>query len=153
MESAACLYRLFAHDDTLLYVGVTVDPAARWSHHSREKAWWPQVAHASADWFETRTEAEAAEVEAIASECPRYNVEHSTIRQRGDALGEYIRYERIRQVRIPDDLWEAAGKAAESMGTSRSAVIKELLRWCIREPGVGLPERPTLGGSPGTDQA
>lgn len=33
-----------------------------------------------------------------------------------------------RQVRVEDDLWHAAGDAADTLGTTRSEVVREALR-------------------------
>lgn len=50
-----------------------------------------------------------------------------------------------RVVRIPTELWDAAGDAAARAGTDRSAVIRELLAWYSRQPGAKLPKRPDAG--------
>ena len=68
------LYRCFDAAGTLLYVGVTGDPAARWSHHRSTKAWWPQVETKHVAWFGYRGLAEEAERCAIRTELPRYNI-------------------------------------------------------------------------------
>lgn len=67
------VYRLF-DSDTLLYVGVAVDPGARLYIHSREKAWWPEVSRTALSSFPTREDAEYREAHAILTEHPRYNV-------------------------------------------------------------------------------
>lgn len=47
-------------------------------------------------------------------------------------------------VRIPPELWKAAGEAAARSGppTDRSALIREFLAWYARLPGAKLPKRP-----------
>jgi hypothetical protein len=45
----------------------------------------------------------------------------------------------LRRLRVDDDLWEEFGAAAEP---DRSAVIRDFMRWFIREPGAKLPARP-----------
>jgi hypothetical protein len=47
-----------------------------------------------------------------------------------------------RNVRVPDEDWIDLGQAADAMGTDRSKVINQLVRWWLRRPGAGLPERP-----------
>lgn len=67
------LYRLYDLDNHLLYVGISNKPLARWALHASDKAWWGDVAVRDIEWFPTRTEAEQAEVKAIAVEGPRWN--------------------------------------------------------------------------------
>lgn len=73
------LYRLFDADGRLLYIGIAKNPTVRWQQHARDKAdtWWPDVANKKLEWFDARSEAEAAEVAAIRSEGPPYNDRHS----------------------------------------------------------------------------
>ncbi|AXH89385.1 GIY-YIG nuclease family protein [Micromonospora aurantiaca] len=70
------LYRLRDSAGQLLYVGISSSPASRLGAHRREKAWWPEVdpARTSYEWLPNRPAAARAEVAAIASEAPRYNV-------------------------------------------------------------------------------
>lgn len=144
-KEQTALYRLFGEDGTLLYVGVAVNPRTRWSVHSREKSWWPEVASRSVEWHEDRPAAEAAEAAAIVTEAPRYNVEHSMTRQRGDARNEYRSpYPKPRQIRVATDMWRDFGRAAKAAGTTRGRVIAEFVRWYLRRPGATMPKRPDL---------
>lgn len=68
------LYRMFAADDALLYVGITLRPVDRLRHHSKDKQWWSEVATIRLESFPSRESLEAAERTAIADESPRYNV-------------------------------------------------------------------------------
>lgn len=70
------LYRFFAEDDSLLYVGIAFDPDVRQRQHAKSAAdtWWPLADRRTDEWFETRKEADRAEIEAIAKERPRFNV-------------------------------------------------------------------------------
>lgn len=72
-DQPTALYRFFDADGALLYVGITADLEQRWSSHQR-KPWWPDVAEKTVEWYATRPVALAAELEAIRSEAPRYNV-------------------------------------------------------------------------------
>jgi hypothetical protein len=47
-----------------------------------------------------------------------------------------------RQMRVEDDIWDAFGKATETLGTDRSAWLRDAIMWCIREPGAKMPKRP-----------
>jgi hypothetical protein len=63
--SRTTLYRLYAQDDVLLYVGIT----KHWSIRS----WWAQVVKVEVEQFPTWSEALAAERQVIAAERPRHN--------------------------------------------------------------------------------
>lgn len=68
------LYRFYADDDALLYVGIAFTPKQRWINHASTKTWWPLVARREVTWYPNRTEAQDAERQAITSERPRYNI-------------------------------------------------------------------------------
>jgi len=74
MGRRTALYRFYADDDTLLYVGIAFTPKQRWINHASTKTWWPLVARREVVWYPNRPEAQDAEREAIASERPRYNI-------------------------------------------------------------------------------
>jgi predicted GIY-YIG superfamily endonuclease len=73
------LYRLFAGDGSLLYVGISKDPLERWREHLGSHSWWRQVAEYELCWYPTRAEAREAEKAAMLSEGPRHNI-HSAPR-------------------------------------------------------------------------
>ncbi|WP_393075190.1 sigma factor-like helix-turn-helix DNA-binding protein [Streptomyces sp. LN704] len=68
----AAVYRLFAEDGTLLYIGSAYDPKVRAKKH-REKPWWPQVVRQEHEWHPTREAAYVAETEAIEQARPPGN--------------------------------------------------------------------------------
>lgn len=72
------LYRLFDTEGVLLYVGIAVDPEARWEKHAATQEWWHLVAEKTTQWFDTRVLAADAEIEAIRTAKPRFNLMHST---------------------------------------------------------------------------
>lgn len=72
------LYRLHDEQGQLLYIGISTKPLSRWTQHSGDKEWWPEVAALSLDWFDSTTEARAMEAHAIRSEHPTHNVIHKT---------------------------------------------------------------------------
>lgn len=72
------LYRFYDAEDRLLYVGISNNPEARWKGHRYSIKRWPSlVARQTVGWFDTRTEAEAAEATAIRNEEPRFNGTHN----------------------------------------------------------------------------
>ena len=69
------VYRLYSSDDRLLYVGATVSLQQRLRDHGRDKEWWPEVARTEvSEPYESWGLAHAAEIEAIRTEQPVYNV-------------------------------------------------------------------------------
>lgn len=70
------LYRHFAADRTLLYVGITGTHRTdrRDFEHQETKHWWPQVAYTTREQYPTRDDAEYAEAVAIRDENPLYNI-------------------------------------------------------------------------------
>jgi hypothetical protein len=95
------LYRFYDAGGALLYVGITLDPGARWRAHRDDKPWWHQVATISLEVHPTRDAVLAAERAAIVAEKPQHNVVHN------------------RGPRLPIDPLERAltqlGSAAETM--------------------------------------
>jgi predicted GIY-YIG superfamily endonuclease len=67
------LYRFYDATGTLLYVGITADPGARWRSHARGKPWWHEVRGVSLETYPDRASVLAAETRAIAVENPRHN--------------------------------------------------------------------------------
>lgn len=54
-----------------------------------------------------------------------------------------------RAFRLPDvGLWDRFGNLAEP---DRSAVLRDFIRWYVREPGAKLPRRPDVSRSDDTD--
>lgn len=68
------LYRFYAAEGTLLYVGITNNPPRRFSKHRDEKSWWRNVARIEMEQFESREQLAAAERRAISDEAPAHNV-------------------------------------------------------------------------------
>lgn len=67
------VYRLFAADGYLLYVGCTSNLRDRLANHKTHKDWWPQVARVESETYPDRARGLWAEREAIVTEAPRYN--------------------------------------------------------------------------------
>lgn len=70
------MYRYYAADGSLLYVGIAFDPEARGRQHARTASdtWWKLATTRTDEWFESRQGAEQAELDAIVDERPRFNV-------------------------------------------------------------------------------
>lgn len=68
------LYRLFAEDGALLYVGIAGNPGRRFEQHRSDKPWWGHVALTTVEHYRSRESAMVAELAAIRSEHPRHNI-------------------------------------------------------------------------------
>jgi predicted GIY-YIG superfamily endonuclease len=69
----AAVYRHFAADGTLLYVGVSHDPTRRLYEHKCRTDWAGEVARTTVEWFDSRAAAFEAERAAIEAEAPMFN--------------------------------------------------------------------------------
>lgn len=47
----------------------------------------------------------------------------------------------VARARVALDLWEEFGKSAEALGTDRSKLINEFIRWHLRKQGAKTPPR------------
>lgn len=68
------VYRFFDDDDSLLYVGMTIDSGRRYGDHRRRQPWWGEVTRIMIERHPDRQAARRAELLAIRTEQPRYNV-------------------------------------------------------------------------------
>ena len=76
------LYRQYADDNSLLYVGISLNAQNRLSQHYKSSAWFTEVTDVKIEWFDTREEALKAEVDAIRSEKPKCNIHHNSQHQK-----------------------------------------------------------------------
>jgi hypothetical protein len=77
------VYRAYAEDDRLLYVGMTDDVGQRLKAHGYSgAAWLTEMAYHTVESYPDRDSAHIAEVEAIISESPLYNVQPGRARPR-----------------------------------------------------------------------
>lgn len=76
-KTRTSLYRAFAADGSLLYVGISLHAMQRLYSHARRSTWWPEVTNVTVERFPTRRAAQKAELAAIRRERPRYNIDGS----------------------------------------------------------------------------
>jgi len=76
MTERYALYRHFALDGKLLYVGVTNEPRRRAHGHRRRSPWWPLVSDITLAWYDSKRDALDAEGLAIRLERPAWNRTH-----------------------------------------------------------------------------
>lgn len=91
VERPHALYRFFAEDGELLYVGITSNPARRFAQHGSDKEWWEEVAEIRMERLPSREAVLAAERAAIIAERPRYNVVHANGASAPDSLAETVK--------------------------------------------------------------
>lgn len=82
------LYRHFAGDDSLLYVGISLSWPTRTKAHASGSRWFDQVSRVEIERFPTREAALEAERDAIKAEKPKYNIVHNRPAQRSAAPRE-----------------------------------------------------------------
>lgn len=71
------LYRMYDSVGALLYVGATTNPESRFRTHAGTQPWWDEVTDIKVQRFDTWEELAEAEVSAIETEKPKYNLLHS----------------------------------------------------------------------------
>jgi hypothetical protein len=74
MSGPHTVYRAFAANGDLLYIGIASDPETRFICHEAFTPWWPDVADTTLEEFASDWEAEVAEKAAILAEVPFHNV-------------------------------------------------------------------------------
>jgi len=70
------LYRVYDDKEHLLYIGCSNSPLSRMKSHEKRKAWATRIAFVRLEWFGDKASAMNAEVVAIATELPEWNVHH-----------------------------------------------------------------------------
>jgi predicted GIY-YIG superfamily endonuclease len=72
------VYRLYAQNGRLLYVGITNSPPHRFAQHAADKPWWADVDErvTEINWHPTRNAALRAEKALIQRYRPEHNVQH-----------------------------------------------------------------------------
>ena len=68
------VYRAYNADGDLLYIGSTICLEMRLTHHAGHTRWWFQAKRWTFERHATEADARAAELAAIGSEMPRWNI-------------------------------------------------------------------------------
>lgn len=141
LNASTAVYRFYDADGCLLYVGVAIDPKARFACHAREKVWWKDVdqTRTRIDWYPNRHSAITAENQALDTESPMHNVSGTTNLPVPSHMREPRSYDDIRRLRVQEDLW---GEYVEIVGNRRvSADLKAYIDWRLDNPTTPLPGR------------
>lgn len=70
------VYRLYARDGRLLYVGMTNNPDVRFAYHALTRRWWQDIEEKVIEWHPDRATARQHEAAAIKGEAPVHNAMH-----------------------------------------------------------------------------
>lgn len=87
---SCALYRWFDAGDHLLYVGTTNDIAIRSASHGKKSSWTTFAVRCTVEFFDTRVEADQAEVTAIKNERPLFNAQHNSTPEARRRLVAYL---------------------------------------------------------------
>ncbi len=117
-SSLHILYRFFSADDSLLYVGTTCNPAARFRRHGSEKEWWSGVERIMIEHFPSLDSVLVAERKAIEDENPLHNIEFKC---RATSAEKKKLFRSVRR---------AAEKATTASETRQAAIIAALEVGC-----------------------
>jgi hypothetical protein len=91
----AYVYRMYSADDVLLYVGMAYEVSVRENVHRYTTPWGDQIDRVEVTEYPTRSEAAAAESEAIRTERPRWNSKGRPGRKDWTACDYFEELERI----------------------------------------------------------
>jgi hypothetical protein len=116
--STTTLYRMFAADGRLLYVGISSRAALRWQQHRHERPWWSEVATVTVEHFASRAEALGAELTAIREERPAHNLAGAsavpgTLPRRDRELADELQRPKVIGLRSLLLRWPVAERLAE----------------------------------------
>lgn len=84
------LYRMYGVMRNLLYVGRSINPGCRLQDHARGQDWWEDVCAIQLEHFDSSDELADAELEAIRTEHPIYNVVGDSLRKRITEIARQI---------------------------------------------------------------
>jgi predicted GIY-YIG superfamily endonuclease len=149
------VYRLYAADDTHLYVGIAKSFGRRWEQHARLQPWWGHVDHQSVYWYPSREEARLVEKRAMEEERPVYNKQGSPwvggVLDDGTGFWVLPRPKKvprprdpnavvdetpIQRFRMPLDAWTAFGRMCKRLGVPRAQRLYELMWDEVRQYGT-----------------
>jgi predicted GIY-YIG superfamily endonuclease len=101
------LYRHFAKDGTLLYVGISKSEVKRRKQHAGEAKWFSEINRVEIEEFENREAALAAEKAAILTERPVHNIEsRRVLSKKADAKRQAkMRLKRRADGFKPHEIW------------------------------------------------
>jgi excisionase family DNA binding protein len=127
VSERTAVYRVFDAEGALLYVGISNKFGTRWEHHASMQPWWPLANKQTVEWHPDRDTAEAIEVAAIKTECPRFNVIHA-IKPPKPPTERAV---------LPPSTYRTTTEVAAMAKTSRFTVEREVHRGNLTAEKVG----------------
>jgi hypothetical protein len=135
LNRRTALYRHFNDADELLYVGVSFSPGSRTKDHRGEAEWMGEAVRFTGVWYPTRTEALAAETEAIKREGPLFNRDHSRNRPSGPRRKSRGAAQML-SFRVDKEDYDAIKVAADGVGLDVSHMVRRMLAYA----SANMPE-------------
>jgi predicted GIY-YIG superfamily endonuclease len=120
-QSRWVVYRYFAGDGTLLYVGVTSQWSVRHRHHRAQASWYAEGVRYELEHYEDRGEAARREAEIINAENPQHN------RRRIATAPPYPQADTVLAVNAPGHLMAWLRAQADRRNMSVNAYVVLLL--------------------------
>ena len=118
------IYRLYASNEQLLYIGITNDPNRRFRDHAGQSRWYSLVVRHDTRRLDCdENEAKKIERLAIIKEQPLHNVIHNTPTE--DQLTKSV------LVRFTDDAFEALDNACYTTRISKAKFIRDAVNAAI----------------------
>jgi len=77
MKGSTELYRFYDEQESLLYVGISINAIMRMTQHRCASSWYEQATSITIARYKTREDALQAEKEAIKNEKPTHNIHHN----------------------------------------------------------------------------
>jgi predicted GIY-YIG superfamily endonuclease len=112
------IYRLYASNDQLLYIGITNDPSRRFKDHANQARWYSlAVRHDTRRLDCDENEAKKVERNAIIKEKPLHNVIHNTPAE--DKLTRSVLF------RLTDEDFERLDNACYTTRTPKAKFIRD----------------------------
>lgn len=125
-----CLYRHYNENGDLLYVGVSLNLAARLNQHATTSQWFHQIFRVEVEWFDTREAALNAERAVIVLERPLFN---KIFQSSGMPLMESENDQTRITLRVPSVLMKEVKTRAKHERRSLNSEIVQILRQHVQE--------------------
>jgi len=134
------VYWLTNVDGEIIYIGSSYHPELRIAQHHK-KSWGMEIHTNRFDWYENEAVAFASEVAAIRKHQPRHNRAYTNnTSPSSDPPSKGTTPSR--PIRIDNELWKRFGRSVILSGDrDRSTVIRDFMRWYVKESGAPRPTR------------
>jgi hypothetical protein len=140
-QSRWVVYRYFAGDGTLLYVGATSQWAVRDRRHRVEKPWYKDVARFELEHHDDRMVAAQREADVIQRECPLHNRRSIVVRPPDPPLGsEPVRFTIAIHASTARWLYRSADAQNVPVSTFIGELLDRVCEWS-EEQQTGKPRR------------